>query len=115
MPPGHGCPGRVLALAGLIAIVNAFFEELLWRGVYVRLFPGRFAAGWLYPAAVFALWHLAPTSVRGSAGVMVAGAAHLGLVYGWVAYRTGTFRYTIPAHALVNGMGLSFALLALGQ
>ena len=105
----------VIALAWLIAVVNATVEELFWRGVYIRLFPGRLIAGWLYPAALFALWHVSPTSIRGSAAMLVGGAAYLGLVYGWVAYRTGTIRYTIPAHILLNGMGLSFALLVLGR
>jgi hypothetical protein len=35
--------------ARLIAAVNATLEELLWRGVYIRLFPGRLIAGFLYP------------------------------------------------------------------
>lgn len=105
----------VVALAWVIAIVNASLEELLWRGVYVRLFPDRLVAGWLYPAALFALWHLSPTSIRGSAVVLVTGAAYLGLVYGWVAYRTGTIRHTIPAHILLNAMGLGFALSLLGH
>jgi uncharacterized protein len=103
----------VLALAWLIAVVNASLEELLWRGVYAHLFPGRLVAGWLYPAAMFALWHLSPTSVHGSSTVLVAGAAYLGLVYGWVAYRSGSIRVTVPAHVLVNAMGIDFALLLL--
>jgi uncharacterized protein len=103
----------VLALALAIAWLNATAEELLWRGVYLRLFPGRLIAGWLYPAAGFALWHISPTSVRGSGVVLIAGAALLGLLYGWIAQKTGTIRYTIIAHALVNSMGLGFALLVL--
>jgi membrane protease YdiL (CAAX protease family) len=43
-------------------------------------------------------------------GAGAAASAYLGLVYGWVAYRTGTIRYTIPAHILLNAMGLGFAL-----
>jgi uncharacterized protein len=105
----------VVALAWLIAVVNASMEELFWRGMYIRLFPGRLVAGWLYPAALFALWHIAPTSIRGSAIVLVGAAAYLGLVYGWVAYRTGTIRYTILAHILLNAMGLTFAFSLLGQ
>ena len=105
----------VVALAWLIAVVNASLEELFWRGVYIRLFPGRLVAGFLYPAALFALWHVSPTSVRGSAAVLVSAAAYLGLAYGWIAYRTGTIRYTVLAHIAVNAMGLSFALLVLGR
>lgn len=103
----------VLALA--IAIVNAFSEELLWRGVFVRLFPASKVFGWLYPATWFALWHISPTSVHGSTVVLVAAGAYLGLVYGWVAQRTGTIRYTFVAHFLLNAMGLGFASLLLGS
>ena len=105
----------VVAVAWLIAAVNATAEEVLWRGVYVRLFPGRLVAGWLYPAALFALWHISPTSIRGSAITLVSAAAFLGLLYGWIAFRTGSIRYTIPAHIAVNAMGLSFAILLLGH
>lgn len=75
--------------------------------------PGRLVTGWLYPAAFFALWHISPTSVRGSAVVLVAGAGFLGVLYGWIAQKTGTIRYTIIAHALVNSMGLGFAAIVL--
>jgi membrane protease YdiL (CAAX protease family) len=36
-------------------------------------------------------------------------------VYGWVAQRTGTIRYTIVAHIVLNAMGLTFALSLLGR
>jgi uncharacterized protein len=113
LPELAGATIAVLGMALLIAVLNAIAEELLWRGVYIRLFPGRMVAGWLYPAVFFALWHVSPTSVRGSALVLVPTAAFLGLLYGWIAQKTGTIRYTVIAHALVNAMGLGFALLVL--
>ena len=113
LPELPGATITVLALALVIAWLNATAEELLWRGVYIRLFPGRPVAGWLYPAVLFALWHVSPASVRGSSIVLVSSAAVLGLLYGWIAQQTGTIRYTILAHALVNSMGLGFALLVL--
>lgn len=64
----------VVAFALVIATVNAMLEEVLWRGVYIHLFPDRLSLGWLYPAVMFALWHVSPTSVLGSTAVMVAGA-----------------------------------------
>lgn len=103
----------VVGLALIIAAVNSFSEEVFWRGLFIRTFPGRKVLGWLYPAAWFTLWHIAPTSVLGSTWVLVSGAAYLGLVYGWIAWSTGTIRYTIVAHFLVNAMGLGFATLLL--
>lgn len=103
----------VVGLALIIAAVNAISEEVFWRGLYIRMFPGMRVLGWLYPAAWFSLWHVSPTSVLGSTWVLVSAAVYLGLVYGWIAYRTGTIRYTIVAHFLVNAMGLGFATLLL--
>lgn len=103
----------VVGLALVIAAVNSLSEEVFWRGLFVRMFPERRGLGWLYPAAWFSLWHIAPTSVFGSTWVLVAGAIYLGLVYGWIAWSTGTVRYTIVAHFLVNAMGLGFATLLL--
>ena len=109
-------PDATVAVVGLvliIAAVNAISEEVFWRGLFIRIFPGRKVWGWLYPAAWFALWHISPTSVYGSTTVLVAAAAYLGLVYGWIAQRTGTIRYTFVAHFLLNAMGLGFATLLL--
>lgn len=103
----------VVGLALVIAAVNSLSEEVFWRGLFVRMLPERRVLGWLYPAAWFSLWHIAPTSVFGSTWVLVTGAAYLGLVYGWIAWSTGTVRYTIVAHFLVNAMGLGFATLLL--
>jgi hypothetical protein len=51
----------VVAVAWLIAGVNATLEEVFWRGVYIRLFPGRPVAGWRYPMVTRSgeAWHVA--------------------------------------------------------
>ncbi|HDS59931.1 MAG TPA: hypothetical protein ENN54_06565, partial [Thermoplasmatales archaeon] len=53
----------VLGSLGLAA-VNGTAEEVLWRGVYIREFPGDMLRGFLYPTLGFALWHLAPQAVH---------------------------------------------------
>ena len=97
--------------SALIALVNATLEELLWRGAYVTVFPRSIWLGYLYPSLGFALWHLAPLSVRpstmpGGAGGFVAGALLLGLCWGWVAWRTGSIRWTVVSHILLDLSGL---------
>jgi uncharacterized protein len=115
LPSAASATLTVVATATVIAVVNATMEELLWRGVYVRLFAGSLLWGWLYPAVGFALWHVSPTSVLGSTPVVVGGALYVGLVYGFVALRTQSVRWTTVAHIALNLMGTGFALLLLGR
>ncbi len=103
--------GLIVPLSALIALVNATLEELLWRGAYVTAFPKSVWLGYLYPALGFALWHLAPLSVRpstmpGGAASFIVGAFVLGLYWGWVAWRTGSIRWTVISHMLLDLSGL---------
>ncbi len=100
----------VLASAA-IAAVNAAGEEILWRGTYVRVFPGRRLLGHIYPALGFGVWHLAPQRVfpnphPGGALSFVFVASLWGLLYGWVAQRTGSIRWTTLSHCLLDLSGL---------
>lgn len=94
-----------------LAIVNATMEEVLWRGTYVTIFPRRAVAGYLYPAVGFGIWHLAPLSIvpstmSGGALSFAIFAVVLGLAFGWVARSTGSIRWTIVSHALLDFAGL---------
>jgi uncharacterized protein len=103
-----------VSLAVVIAVVNATCEEILWRGVYAELFAGRWIAGWLYPAVAFTLWHISPAAATGGRPVAFwFGVGFIGLVFGWVAYRTASIRWTTFAHILVDAMGPGFAMLVL--
>lgn len=89
----------VLALLIVVAIGNGFFEELFWRGVYLRLFRGRARFGWVWSSAWFGLWHLAPVSAsQGDVVPYVIGAALLGLFLGLIARRTNGVWWPIVAH-----------------
>lgn len=52
-------PG-VAAVMVASAAVNAPLEELLWRGLFLEMFPDDLVRGAVWPLAGFALWHLAP-------------------------------------------------------
>ena len=59
----------------------------------------------------FGLWHLAPVGVRpatypGGAVSFVGVATLWGLIYGWVAQRNGSLRWTILSHNLLDFSGL---------
>lgn len=48
LPSAAAATIGVVVVALAIAAVNATLEELLWRGVYIRLFADRLLLGWLY-------------------------------------------------------------------
>jgi len=101
----------VLLSSAALAIVNAIAEEILWRGIYPRVFPRQLVRGYLYPAVGFALWHLVPQSIhksrmRSGTKAFLAGAFFIGLGHGWVAWRTRSIRWTVLTHILIDFLGL---------
>lgn len=107
----RGATATVVLASAALALVNATFEELLWRGAYIRVFPGSWLLGYAYPAFGFALWHIAPQRVvpnrapGGSASFVLVCAA-LGLMWGWVARASGSIVATTIAHAVFDLAGL---------
>jgi hypothetical protein len=57
----------------------------------VATFPDDVVRGWLWPAIGFTVW------------------------FGWVAWRTGSLRLTMPAHLLTDASGLPAARFWLGR
>ena len=60
----------------------------------------------------FGLWHLSPQVVHpsdmpGGAIAFALMSIPLGLVWGWVAWTTGSIRWTVVAHILLNFAGLA--------
>jgi uncharacterized protein len=101
----HLTPLAVLLSLGFV-IPNALGEEILWRGTFQRLFPGRLVLGWLYPALMFVLWHLAPTSVLGGAAGVLVGSALIAVLHGWVVRQTGSIRWVSFFHVLTDFSGM---------
>jgi uncharacterized protein len=94
-------------LAFLFAIINGPLEEIAWRGGFLATFRDRprlgFGLGW----ALFTLWHIPLAMSHGivfDGGVLalLAGAAALGLLWSWIAWRTGSVFYVSLAHGLTN-------------
>lgn len=101
----------ILLLSAGIALINGTMEELLWRGIYPRVFPDNAALGYLYPQIGFAIWHYAPQTIfpnssPGGAHSLVLVAGLLGLMWGWVAWRTKSIRGTTLSHVLFDFSGL---------
>jgi CAAX protease family protein len=111
--------GTLVAFA-IVAAVNGTLEEIVWRGLYATTFPRRRLAGFVIPAIWFALLQLAPLSAYpgrtlGAAALVVGGAFAVGLAYGWIAWRTGSIRWTIMSHVLMNFSGIGAIIYAFAR
>jgi membrane protease YdiL (CAAX protease family) len=81
---------------------NGFFEELLWRGMYLELFPQRAFFRMFWSTIWFALWHYAPGSISASGspvGLMI-GAGMMGIYLAFLAHKTKSIWWTMIAHGL---------------
>jgi uncharacterized protein len=108
----------ILLGSAALALVNGTLEEVLWRGAYIRLFPGRLFLGYIYPTLGFAIWHLAPQSVHpitmpGGVPAFIAGATFVGACWGWVAWRSGSIRWATLFHVLTDFLGLGATIYLL--
>jgi len=102
---------RIISVSVLLGAVIGVTEEVFWRGVYLRMFPGNAWLSLVYPSAMFALWHLAPLSVRpnrlpGGSLAFVAYALLLGGSYALSATQTGSIGWTTVSHIIHDSLGL---------
>lgn len=97
--------GMYLAL--LIAAINGPLEEMAWRGGFLGTFRDSPRLGFWLGWSLFTLWHV-PLAMShgivfdGGALTLIGGAAGLGLLWTWVAWRTGSVFYVSLAHGLTN-------------
>jgi len=111
LPRVANAGSRVIVISAILGLVTGVAEEVLWRGVYLQLFPE--SAWWntVYPSLAFGLWHMAPLSVLpsrypGGAVGFGAYAFVLGLSYAMAARRTGSIRWITVSHCLHDALGL---------
>lgn len=83
---------------------NGFFEELLWRGVYTKLFPTNLFFRMIWPGIWFGLWHYVPVSIHngqltGLIGMMI-GPMMMGLYFSYLTKKTNTLWWAMIAHTV---------------
>jgi hypothetical protein len=105
-------PPILILIAVPLATLNGCCEEILWRGLYVRCFPHNPWLAILYPAVGFALWHVAPQMIFPAENMFgfVLSTFFLALPYGYIAWRTGSARWTAISHSLSEILALSGSL-----
>jgi membrane protease YdiL (CAAX protease family) len=84
------------------AFGNGFFEEVLWRGVYMELFPDKMFFRIIWPSIWFGLGHYAPGSVSAGGNVLalMVGSGLFGFYLSFLAKKTDTLWWSIIAHTL---------------
>lgn len=96
-------------LAAAIAMINAPLEETAWRGGFLTVFAERPRLGFWMGWVLFTAWHgplLLSQGIVFDGGwpALVGGAAALGLVWSWVAWRTGSVFWITIAHGLTSAI-----------
>ncbi|MGB5824758.1 MAG: CPBP family intramembrane glutamic endopeptidase [Proteocatella sp.] len=98
---------QVLALALLYALINGTFEEMFWRGVFNKVFNNNIFLAYIYPSVFFGIWHIAlyfakGIEYQGGFVALVWGSFFMGLLWGWVAYKTKSIKVVTVAHIITN-------------
>ncbi|HSI02362.1 MAG TPA: type II CAAX endopeptidase family protein, partial [Reyranella sp.] len=101
-----GLPGNLLVGLALLAVLAPLVEELIFRGLLYGLVAGRWGGltAWLVSSLAFATAHYEPAHV-----VLVL---PLGLLFGWLRWRTDSLVPSLIAHILNNAFALLAAIYA---
>ncbi|MHC1685182.1 MAG: CPBP family intramembrane glutamic endopeptidase [Clostridiaceae bacterium] len=98
---------QVLAIALLFAVINGTFEEMFWRGVFNKVFNNNIFLAYIYPSAFFGIWHIALYLAKGMVyqggfASLVGGSFFMGVLWGWVAYKTKSIKVITVVHIITN-------------
>lgn len=88
-----------------LTTINGICEEILWRGVFIKKFRNNIYLSIIYPSIFFSLWHISPQLVDLNVNLIeiipfAIMTLPLGLIYGIVAYRTGSIKWSALAHCI---------------
>lgn len=93
-------------------VIAPILEELLYRGFMQQALRRAGAGPWVsiaIVASLFSAMHLASVPIESRAST-IAALTVLGLMFGWLAERTGTLVASIAAHAAFNMANLVVAV-----
>lgn len=101
-----------IIIALVYAVFNGFIEELFWRGLFNKAFDDNIIFAFIYPTVMFSGWHIALILVKGMVYTggniaLLAGASFMGVLWGFIAYKTKSVRYTTAAHIITNFFAFS--------
>jgi len=83
---------------------NGFFEEVLWRGVYYKLYSNNIFFRMIWPSIWFGIWHYVPVSINNNELTaligMIIGPILMGLVLSYMTNKTNTLWWSILSHTV---------------
>lgn len=89
-----------------VAVLAPLLEEVLFRGAIQGLLMRLFGRPWpaiIVAALIFGVFHMNP--------VQIVYATLLGIIFGWIYYRTGSLLSVIVGHVLNNSFAVVTTLL----
>jgi hypothetical protein len=102
---------KIFALALFLALFNGLVEEAFWRGLTLAKAAGKNTILRWSSVACFALFHASFLQLRlsfqGGAANLLGSALLMGGLWLYISRKTGTIRYGILAHQLVNVFAFS--------
>jgi membrane protease YdiL (CAAX protease family) len=92
---------RIILLI-ITAFGNGIFEEILWRGVYMALYPDNYFLRFGYSTFWYAIFHFASGSLSSNASIfgLVIGSTFFGIYLALLAKYTGNIWWGILCHVL---------------
>ncbi|MEM5766827.1 MAG: CPBP family intramembrane glutamic endopeptidase [Bacillota bacterium] len=103
--------GSILIILWIIfAVVNAFAEEVFWRGYLLDHLSWKPSVSIAYSTLMFSLSHpllWGVFSITNRSTIMVLPLLIMGLVWGFVYWKTKSLRYIVLAHFLIDILNLS--------
>ena len=98
---------QVLIIALIYALINGTLEEMFWRGAFNTVFEDNVVLAYIYPSLFFGAWHVALYFAKGIVfqggfATLVGGSFFMGLLWGWVAYKTKSIATVTIAHIVTN-------------
>ncbi len=106
----------LLLIAIPLSLIGPTCEEIVWRGLYVRIFATKPVSACLYPAVGFALWHIIPALFSPEPTdipTFVLSTFFLGLVYSIIAYLRKSIKWTVISHVIGSIFAFASPLAAI--
>ena len=102
----------LILLAVPLSIIHGHCEELFWRGLYVKEFPGSIVWSIIVPSVFFTLWHIAPQfSIRSEHPVIfIISTIPLGVTYAIVSFVTKSAGWSAAGHAISTFFAFSLPI-----